>query len=181
MIQENNIDHYDFFINLSKQYENAVNNINLNIKKKNFKHTDHNDNNKPIQINSLDDMSDIMYNKKKMLNYMGYNKNIVFSDNYLTDIQNLLKTLKYEYFDDSIFKKVNKYNDLNRFNPKIDNEILFYNCLKRDIFNQTVFRNDIFLFEDKLKEFNKIHNKNTNITFYEDDDLKIIWFIISVY
>ena len=118
---------------------------------------------------------------KKLLKFIKkFCNNIIdFTNNINKDVSQLLKTLNSDYFDDTIFKKVTKYNIFNRFNPKTEGEILFYNCLRRDIFNQTVFHNHIFLFESKLKDLNKYYNKNCTITFYEDDDLKIIWFIMT--
>lgn len=168
----------NYYINLNKDYEKKVNEINLNIKKKNFKHKS----NKPeININkiSFDDMSDILYKNKNELNYKSYNHNIDFSNDIETDISHLLKTINYDYFDDNIFKKVTIENEFNRFNPK-EGEIIYYNCLRRDMFNQIEFREHIFLFEDKLKKLNKHYNKNCTITFYEDDDLKMIWFILTI-
>ena len=168
----------DYFINLNKEYEKKVNEINLNITKKNFKYKP-----KKIELNiqhiSFDDMSDILYTKKSLLNYKNYNHNIEFSNDIEKDISQLLKTLNYDYFDDIIFKKISKENELNRFNPK-PGEIIFYNCLRRDMFNQIEFRDHIFLFEDKLKKLNNHYTKNCTITFYEDDDLKIIWFILTI-
>lgn len=169
---------FDHFINLNKEYEKKVNEINLNIKKNNFKHKS----NKPeININkiSFDDMSDILYKNNNILNYKSYNYNIGFTDNIINDVTQLLKTLNYDYFDDNIFKKVITENEFNRFNPK-EGEIIFYNCLRRDMFTQIEFREHIFLFEDKLKKLNKHHNKICTITFYEDDDLKMIWFILTI-
>lgn len=166
-----------YFKNLNKQYENIVNKINLNIKKKNF---NYNQKQNQINITALDDMCDVLYNNKNYFTYKRLDKIISYSDNYIKDLQNLLKTLDYDYFDDNQFKKVIHFDENNRFNPKNDKEILFYNCLKRDVFNQNNFRRHIFLFEDKLKEFDKFHNKTTIITFYEDDDLKIIWFILTI-
>jgi len=168
----------DYFINLNEEYKKKVNEINLIIKKKNFKHKEIVS---ELNINklSLDDMSDILYSKKSYLNYKHRNYNIDFSNDIVKDVLLLLKTLDYNYFDDNIFKKVSNHNDLNRFNPKSD-EIIFYNCLRRDIFNQIDFREQIFMFEEKLKKLNNHHNKKCTITFYEDDDLKIIWFIFTI-
>ena len=169
----------EYFVNFNKEYEQKINQINLNIKKKNFKHKI-----EKQQINieqlTLDDMSDVLYTKNYQLNYKYCNYNIDFTDDIIKDVSKLLKTLNYDYFDDTIFKKVSKINELNRFNPKTEDEIIFYNCLKRDIFTQPEFRNHIFMFEDKLKKINKHHNKDCSIMFFEDDDLKIIWFIVTV-
>jgi hypothetical protein len=177
MLETTNISE-DNFINLNKEYEKKVNDINLNIKKRNFKHKP---NKAEININKLsfDDMSDILYTKKSLLNYKNYNYNIDFSNDIEKDIRQLLNTLNYDYFDDIIFKKVSIENDLNRFNPK-PGEIIYYNCLRRDMFNQREFRDHIFLFENTLKKLNNHHAKNCTITFYEDDDLKIIWFILTI-
>jgi len=69
----------DYFINLNEEYKKKVNEINLNIKKKNFKHK-LNKSELNIQNISYDDMSDILYSKKSHLNYKNYNHNIDFSN-----------------------------------------------------------------------------------------------------
>jgi hypothetical protein len=166
------------FKKLQESYRENIDDLNNYLSKKFFFYKI-----KPLDINikSYDDMYDILYLKNKF-NYLdlnNMNKQIQYSDNIEFDIYNLLKTINYTYFDDMNFKKITKFNKLNRFNPK-EKEILFYNCLKRDIFNQNKFKSDIFLFEDKLKDFNKYYNKICEITFYEDEDLKMIWFIITI-
>ena len=177
----NNIDEFKNiyeFKNIQEEYKTNIKNINIETQKKNFKHKE-----KPsdINISSYDDMFDILYLKNKLnyLNLTTLNKQIKYTDDIYFDIFNLLKTINNNYFDDINFKKVIKYDDKNRFNPK-ENEILYYNCLKREIFTQNKFKTDIFLFEDKLKHLSKYHNKECTITFYEDEDLKMLWFIITI-
>jgi len=167
----------DFKI-LQESYEKNIKDLNQYLSKKFFYHKSTPTN---IDIKSYDDMYDILYLKNK-LNYLdinNMNKQIKYTDNIQYDVLNLIKTINYNYFDDINFKQIKKFDKLNRFNPK-ENEILYYNCLKRDVFNQNKFKSDIFLFEDKLKNLNKYYNKECEITFYEDEDVKMIWFIITI-
>jgi len=159
-------------------YKKNIEDLNIYLSKKFFNYKS-----EPIDINikSYDDMFDIFYLKNK-LNYLdlnNMNKQINYSKNIEYDVINLIKTINYYYFDDMNFKKITKFNKMNRFNPK-DNEILYYNCLKRDVFSQNKFKSDILLFEDKLKDLNKFYNKDCDISFYEDDDVKMIWFIVTI-
>lgn len=168
----------DEFIKLQESYEKNIIDLNQYLSKKFFYYKT-----KPININinSYDDMFDILYLKNK-INYTdinNMNKQIKYTDNIDFDVSNLIKTINYNYFDDINFKRIKNFNKLNRFNPK-DNEILYYNCLKRDVFNQNKFKSDILLFEDKLKDLNKYYKKECEITFYEDEDVKMIWFIITI-
>lgn len=167
----------DFKI-LQESYEKNINDLNIYLSKKFFSHKT-----KPININiqSYDDMFDILYlkNKSKYSDIGNMNKQIKYTDNIEFDVLNLIKTINYNYFDDINFKLVKKFGKLNRFNPK-DNEKLYYNCLKRDVFNQNKFKSDILLFEDKLKDLNRYYKKECEITFYEDEDVKMIWFIITI-
>ena len=166
------------FKSIQDKYIKNIKNLNIDTQKKFFKYKE-----KPLEviISSYDDMYDILYLKNKLsyLNIKNLDKQIKYTNNICSDVFNLLKTINYNYFDDINFKKVATYDEKNRFNPK-ENEIIYFNCLRRDIFQQNKFKSDIFLFENKLKELNIYYYKECSITFYEDDDLKMIWFIITI-
>ena len=163
-------------------YKNKIDAININMKKKYFSYQSP----KPIcnTITSFDDMYDILYLKRKKLDDFDFD--IKYENNISLDISRLLKIcFKTKYFDDNNFKYVSSHNKYNYFNPK-ENEKILYNSLRKSVYQHSDFRNDLYMFEDKLKKYvlennNKYNNKyNVKINFFEDEEYTIVWMIIEI-
>jgi hypothetical protein len=163
---------------LRNKYKISVDEINLNMKKKYFSYI-------PLtkikhKIQSFDDMHDMLYknNKSYELSHYDLNKNIDIH----SDIIKYCKMIfGVKYFDDNDFKCVKSHNDLNYLNPK-DGESIIYNSLLKTMFQQTEFRKDVYIFEEKLKNLCEIYNKyNLRINFYEDEEYQpLVWMIIEI-
>ena len=170
------------FEKIKEKYKTDVEQINFNMKKKYFNFTSPNKGNKKISF--FDDMYDILYKTNKEHDLSNYD----FSNN-IDIYQDIIKLCKMifglKYFDDNDFKCVKSHDELNYLNPKEDESII-YNSLRKTIFQQSEFRKDIYIFEDKIKKLTEHYDKyNKNYTirinFYEDEEYEpLVWMIIEI-
>lgn len=170
------------FTEIINKYQKNVAQIDLDMKKKYFKLSPYSDN--KLNITSYDDMYDILYIKNKYLNkdvYKHINKEVSVSNNIINDLIKLLKNIfDINYFDDNEFKYVTKQNDLDYLNPKIG-EYIIYNSLKKNTFQQSDFRKNLYAFEEKIKEYLLIKfNYNIKVNFFEDEEYKLVWMIVEI-
>ena len=173
--------------NLQESYKQKVNFINMNLKKKYFLPILNNNTNS-IKITSYDDMYKEMYFKHKYFNDSILLNNISIeypnSGNIVKDILYLLSKIDIKYVHDNKFKvcKFDKLNKLNYFNPKNENEIILYNSINLNTFQQSEFRNQINHINIILKNYySKIYSNNLlEMTFYEDTKYDMSWIIISI-
>lgn len=169
------------FDNIINKYKQNIDKINLDMKKKYFKIDNINNSKNKIKITSYDDMYDVLYVKNKYFDttlYKKINQEIIKSTNIINDIKKLLKLIFDDnYFDDTEFKSVTEHNDLNYLNPKVGDNII-YNSLKKNVFQQSDFRKDLYRLENEIKNLN--FDKNIKINFFEDDEYKLVWMIIEI-
>ena len=176
---------------LQESYKQKVDTINMNLKKKYFSPTLLNNFKQSIKITSYDDMYKEMYFKHKYFNDSILLNNISIeypnSGNIVKDILYLLSKIDIKYVHDNKFKvckyyKLNELNDLNYFNPKNENEIILYNSIDLNTFQQSEFRNQINHINITLKDYySKIYiNNQIEMTFYEDSKYDMNWIIISI-
>lgn len=167
------------FDDIINSYKNNVNKINLDMKKKYFK-TNCNDTDK-INITSYDDMYDVLYVRNRYFDktiYKQINRELIKSTNIINDIKKLLKLIFNDnYFDDTEFKSVTEHNELNYLNPKQGDKII-YNSLRKNIFQQSDFRKDLYRLENEIKNMN--FDNNVKINFFEDEEYKLVWMIIEI-
>ncbi len=175
------------FKKIQDKYSSEVNNINNNLKKK-FFYPDFNKlskfNKDSIKISCYDDMFEQLYFKQKYFNYDIMNSiNLEYpnSNNILKDICFLLTKINIKFLHDNKFKICKFTSESNYFNPKDENEIILYNSIDKNTFQQTEFRKQIWHIEDVIKNYyNKIYNKSIEITFYDDEKYDMVWIIVKI-
>ena len=179
MTDFNDFNDFNEFDEIINKYKQNVDKINLDMKKKYFK-IDNFSNNK-INITSYDDMYDVLYLRGKYFDKTIYKKldhEIIKSNNIISDIKKLLKLIFNDnYFDDTEFKAVTKHDEINYLNPKVGDNII-YNSLKKNIFQQSEFRKELYKLENEIKNLN--FDRNIKINFFEDDEYKLVWMIIEI-
>jgi hypothetical protein len=176
---------YNFsdFFDVRQTYKNNVDKINLDMKKKYFDANIINNSNKNLlKISCLDDTFNILYKNKRKYELSNLDVNFNYTNNIYDDIIRLCKIIfGTKYFDDNDFKYVRYHNDLNYFNPK-NNESIIYNSILKNVFQQSDFRTDLYKFEEKLKNIMEYYGKqDIKINFFEDEEYTpIIWLIIEI-
>jgi hypothetical protein len=179
----NNINDVINDINLKiNEYKQKVSELELNTKKKYFNMGVLNKD--KLIIKSYDDMYDVMYVKNRYYDndiYRKLNQEYIKTGNVINDLKKIIKlTFDNKYFDDTEFKAViknNDLNDLNYLNPKQNEKILF-NSLKKNVFQQSDFRKDLYKLEEIIKNMN--FNESIKINFFEDEEYKLVWIIIEI-
>ena len=176
----------DNFNQIRNQYKSNVEQISLHLKKKYFNHNDtkknNKSNNKTNNMSSLDDTFDVFFKNKCNYNLSNFDLNIRYSNNIFSDIIKILKiTFGINYFDDNAFKCVKNSHEFNYLNPK-EGEQIIYNSLRKSVFQQSDFRKDLYIFEEKVKDYILQQNKNNNvkINFFEDEEYSLVWMIIEI-
>jgi hypothetical protein len=184
MTEFDEFDEFNNFDDIINKYKQNIDKINLDMKKKYFKFDSINNNkinNNKINITSYDDMYDVLYIKNRYFDktiYKQLNYEITKSKNIINDIKKLLKLVFDDnYFDDTEFKSVTEHNDLNYLNPKVEDNII-YNSLKKNVFQQSDFRKDLYKLENEIKNLN--FDRNIKINFFEDDEYTLVWMIIEI-
>lgn len=169
---------------LQQTYFLNVNKINKNLKKKFFNPDFTKLKKDSIKITCYDDMYDIMYFKQRY-----FNDNIIKtinieypnSNNILKDITFLLTKINLKFLHDDKFKICNSEKRKNYFNPKDENEIILYNSIDKNTFQQTEFRKQVWHIEDVIKNYYcKIYDKDIEITFYDDDKYDMVWILVKI-
>ena len=163
---------------LCEKYKKNVEDINLNMKKKYFNYIPNIKN--MGKISCIDDMYDILYKNKLYYNLSNYD--LYIYSNIHQDIIKLCKMIfGIKYFDDNDFKYVSEHSEFNYLNPK-EGERIIYNSLRKTIFQQSEFRKDVYIFEDKLKKIIEHYEiYNIRINFYEDEEYEpLVWMIIEI-
>ena len=159
------------FKQIQDKYSSEVNNINNNLKKK-FFNPDVTKlskfNKESIKIYSYDDMYEQLYFKQKYFNHDIMNSiNLEYpnSNNILKDICFLLKKINIKFLHDDKFKICKFVSNVNYFNPKDEKEIILYNSIDKNTFQQTEFRKQLWHIEDVIKNYySKIYNKLIEIS-----------------
>ena len=169
---------------LQEKYSSDIDIINKNIKTKFFNPDFSKLNKESIKISSYDDMCDILYFKQKYFNndiMKSINLEYPNSNNILKDICFLLTKINLKFLHDNQFKICKLISKSDYFNPKDENEIILYNSIDKNTFQQTEFRKQLWHIEDVIKNYySKIYNKSIEITFYDDDKYDMIWIIIKI-
>ena len=169
---------------LKKNYENKVKQIELNLKRNYFIPIIKYDT-PVIKLNAYDDMFYEMYFKKKYINVIDKkNLNIEYniSGNIIKDLSILLEYFYKLFLHDTKFK-ISKFEDkFNYFSPNFENEILLYNSLDKETYQQSEFRKQLWFVEDtiskKILTFYK--NYDININFFNDDKFDMVWIIFKI-
>ncbi len=172
------------FKKIQYKYSSEINNINSNFKKKFFNPDFSKFNRESIKISSYDDMYKELYFKHKYFNHNIMNSiNLEYpnSNNLLKDISYLLTKINIKFLHDDKFKICKFARESYYFNPKDENEIILYNSIDKNTFQQTEFRKQLFHIEDVIKNYySKIYNKSIEITFYDDEKYDMIWIIVKI-
>lgn len=172
---------------LQDQYTSDVNIINNNLKTK-FFNPDFSKlgkfNKENIKISCYDDMYEQLYFKQKYFSYDIMNSiNLEYpnSNNILKDVSFLLTKINIKFLHDNKFKMCKFVSESNYFNPKDENEVILYNSIDKNTFQQTEFRKQLWHIEDVIKNYySKIYDKNIEITFYDDDKYDMVWIIVKI-
>lgn len=175
---------------LQDKYLSEVNIINNNLKKK-FFNPDFSKLSKlgtlskeSIKISCYDDMYEQLYFKQKYFSYDIMNSiNLEYqnSNNILKDVSFLLTKINIKFLHDNKFKMCKFISNVNYFNPKDENEVILYNSIDKNTFQQTEFRKQLWHIEDVIKNYySKIYDKNIEITFYDDDKYDMVWIIVKI-
>ncbi len=169
---------------IQEKYTKNVNIINKNLNKKFFNPTFNKLNNKLIKISCYDDMYDTLYFKKQYFNYdimKSINLEYPNSNNILKDICFLLTKINLNFVHDDKFKICKFAFKSNYFNPKDDNEIILYNSISKNTFQQTEFRKQLWHIEDVIKNYySKIYDKSIEISFYDDEKFDMVWILVKI-
>jgi hypothetical protein len=180
-----NEDNLNTLVELQNKYKSQIININNSIKKKFFVPL-YNQSKEKIQIKSYDDMYLEMYFKSKYLDnniINDINKKCIKTGNIVNDINFLMTKFDIKFLHDDKFK-VSKFNTKkinNYFNPKNENEIIMYNSIDKNTYQQSEFRKQLWKIEKSIKnEYSQLYNKNINISFYDDEKYDMIWIIITI-
>jgi len=172
------------FIKIQQKYLSDINIINKNLKKKFFNPDFSKFKKESIKISCYDDMYDKLYFKQKYFNddfISSINLEYPNSNNILKDICFLLTKINIKFLHDDKFKIYKFKMEKNYFNPKDENEIILYNSIDKNTFQQTEFRKQLFHIEDVIKNYySKIYNKLIEITFYDDEKYDMIWIIVKI-
>jgi len=103
------------------------------------------------------------------------------SNNILKDISYLLTKINIKFLHDDKFKICKFISNFNYFNPKDEKEIILYNSIDKNTFQQTEFRKQLWHIEDVIKNYySKIYNESIEITFYDDEKYDMIWIIVKI-
>jgi hypothetical protein len=175
------------FKKIQEKYSSNINLINNNLKKK-FFNPDFTKlskfNKESIKISSYDDMYEQLYFKQRYFNYdimSSINLEYPNSNNILKDICFLLKKINIKFIHDDKFKICKFATESNFFNPKDEKEIILYNSIDKNTFQQTEFRKQLWHIEDVIKNYySKIYNESIEITFYDDKKYDMIWIIVKI-
>jgi hypothetical protein len=180
-MNDNMIKHFN---TLQEKYSSNVDMINKNLKKKFFNPDFSKLNNKSIKISCYDDMYDTLYFNKQYFNHdiiKSINLEYPNSNNILKDICFLLTKINLKFIHDDKFKICKIKMEKNYFNPKDENEIILYNSIDKNTFQQTEFRKQLWHIEDVIKNYySKIYDKDIEITFYDDDKYDMVWILVKI-
>ena len=169
---------------LQEKYSSNVNIINKNLKTKFFNPDFSKFKKDSIKISSYDDMYDTMYFKQRYFNdniIKTINLEYPNSNNILKDICFLLTKINIKFLHDDKFKICKFISNVNYFNPKDENEIILYNSIDKNTFQQTEFRKQLWHIEDVIKNFySKIYNKSIEVSFYDDEKYDMVWIIVKI-
>ena len=170
--------------NQQEKYKNNINNINNSFKSK-FFYNNNIKNKENINIKSYDDMFYEMYFKQKYFDSNIINNiNIEYpnSGNIIKDISYLLSKIDIYFLHDDKFK-ISKFNNKNNyFVPNNENEILLYNSIDKETYQQSEFRKKMWKIEDIINNYySKIYIEyKINISYYDDDKNNMIWILINL-
>ncbi len=139
-----------------------------------------------IKITSFDDMFYEMYFKRKYVSNISKNQlnfDHKLTGNIISDLRYLLKSFDRLFLHDIDFK-VSKYvpGEFNYFTPNSDNEILLYNSIDMETYQQSEFRKQLWNIEDIIQRryMNFYKNYDITINFYEDDKYDMVWIILKL-
>jgi len=170
---------------LQESYKKKVHEIDINIKRKFFVPV-YKEHEQKASIKAYDDMYYEMYFKSKYfdLNVMNnINIELQNSGNIINDIKLLMSRIDIKFLHDNKFKisKSLSDKDKNYFNIKDEKEVILYNSIDKNTYQQSEFRKQIFKIENILKnEYTKIYNKDITLSFYDDQKYDMVWIIISI-
>jgi hypothetical protein len=169
---------------LQEKYSSNVNIINKNIKTKYFNPDFSKLKKESIKISSYDDMYYQLYFKEKYFNHDIMNSiNLEYpnSNNILKDICFLLTKINLKFLHDNKFKICKVVLKSNYFNPKDEKEIILYNSIDKNTFQQFEFRKQLWNIENVIKNYySKIYDKDIEISFYDDEKYDMIWIIVKI-
>lgn len=172
------------FKKLQEKYSSNIDLINKNYKTKFFNPDFSKFKKKSIIISCYDDMYETLYFKQKYFNHdimSSINLEYPNSNNILKDICFLLTKINIKFLHDDKFKICKLKMEKNYFNPKDENEIILYNSIDKNTFQQTEFRKQLWHIEDVIKNYYcKIYNKSIEVSFYDDEKYDMVWIIVKI-